>query len=451
MHSVGLTEERSAQIVRQSGNARNIAFLAVLIVSIFIPIYWFYDIGVPALGVTSRQQIEKNVQYVTDVSQGYALFLANCARCHGPNGQGGIGPPLNDQAKLYNAVTADGQPGKGHLNPTYITTVLTVGGRYVCGDPNSLMPIWAQPGGPLNYRQIEELVAWLTASKDITFTYLPATSELGAGGPAPTPVTVSGWRDPAYSPPPGASPPPACWRNPSGTIGGSGGGGTQASAAPITSPGTAASPRVIPLVETASITITDASGNPVTAVPVKAGEVVEFDVDNKAGFAHNFYIGAAGRSPERQHGQPEGRARLHERRPEGDLHRADDRDPPVRLHRPGPLPDDARRPHDPALAEQERNDLAEQALPPGAIRRRAVFGLLDADGWGWAGDQGHVVVPGDHLPARLRAEPRLLLHRRQHGRRRLQRDLDRQLLRRGQQGPALPGSGRRRAVAAQPG
>jgi len=28
--------------------------------------------------------------------------------------------------------------------------------------------------------------------------------------------------------------------------------------------------------------------------------------------------------------------------------------------------------------------LAEQALPPGAIRRRAAFGLLDADGWSWA-------------------------------------------------------------------
>ena len=290
-HSVGLTEERSAQIVRQSGNARNIAFLAVLIVALFIPIYWFYDIGIPALGVTSRQQIETKVQYVTDVSQGYALFLANCARCHGSNGQGGVGPPLNDQAKLYNALTADGQPGKGHLNPTYITTVLTVGGRYVCGDPNSVMPVWAQPGGPLNYRQIEELVAWLTASKDITFTYQPATSELGAGGPAPTPVTVSGWLDPQYSPAPSASPPPACWRNPSGTIGGTS-GGTQASAAPISSPGTAASPRVIPLVETAGIAITDASGNPVSAVPVKAGEVVEFDVDNKAGFAHNFYIGA---------------------------------------------------------------------------------------------------------------------------------------------------------------
>ena len=28
--------------------------------------------------------------------------------------------------------------------------------------------------------------------------------------------------------------------------------------------------------------------------------------------------------------------------------------------------------------------MAQLALPPGAARRRAVFGLLDADGWGWA-------------------------------------------------------------------
>jgi N-acetylneuraminic acid mutarotase len=28
--------------------------------------------------------------------------------------------------------------------------------------------------------------------------------------------------------------------------------------------------------------------------------------------------------------------------------------------------------------------MAEYALPPGAVRRRTVFGLLDADGWGWA-------------------------------------------------------------------
>ena len=28
--------------------------------------------------------------------------------------------------------------------------------------------------------------------------------------------------------------------------------------------------------------------------------------------------------------------------------------------------------------------MAQYALPPGAVRRRAAFGLLDADGWGWA-------------------------------------------------------------------
>lgn len=29
--------------------------------------------------------------------------------------------------------------------------------------------------------------------------------------------------------------------------------------------------------------------------------------------------------------------------------------------------------------------MAQRALPPGAVRRRTAFGLLDADGWGWAG------------------------------------------------------------------
>src|SRR6478609_944666 len=68
-HTIGLTEERSAQVVQQSGRARQVAFLAVLIVALFIPIYWFYDIGVPALGIESRAAKEANAQYVTDVKQ----------------------------------------------------------------------------------------------------------------------------------------------------------------------------------------------------------------------------------------------------------------------------------------------------------------------------------------------------------------------------------------------
>jgi mono/diheme cytochrome c family protein/uncharacterized cupredoxin-like copper-binding protein len=289
-HTVGLTEERAAQIVRQSGNARNIAFLAVLIVVLFIPLYWFYDLGVPAVGNSSRLEKETQAQYVTNVSRGYALFLANCAQCHGKNGEGGVGPPLNDQAKLYNAVTVTGVPGTGHLNPTYIRNVLTVGGRYVCGDPKSLMPVWADVnGGPLNYRQIEELIAFLTASKDVTFQYQPEHPD--PGQTLPPPVIAQGWRDPNYKPPPDQPSPPACWRAPQGVL--SGGGGTSASPAAIGSPGTSANPRPIKVVETASLQITDQSGTKLGAIAVKKGETVRFEVENKAGFDHNFYVGTA--------------------------------------------------------------------------------------------------------------------------------------------------------------
>jgi mono/diheme cytochrome c family protein len=288
-HTVGLSEERAAQIVRQSGNARTVGLLAALVVALFIPIYWFYDIGIAALGVQGRLPIEAEVQYVTDVERGYALYLANCARCHGQNGEGGIGPPLNDQDKLYNALTADRQPGTGHLNPNYIDRVLEVGGRYVCGDPNSVMPAWKQPAGPLNYREVEELIAFLTASSDIEIHYDPGAHGEGAADAEATPYTVTGWRDPNYQPPPGQPTPPACWRpysNPAFPAPGAG-----QTAAPIESPGTAEDPREIAVVETTEITITDPEGGRLEAIAVVPGEVVTFEVTNEADFPHNFFIG----------------------------------------------------------------------------------------------------------------------------------------------------------------
>ena len=146
-HKAGLSPERAAKIVTQSASARWVAFLAVSIVALFVIVYYFYDLGVPGVANSSRLQKEVAVQQVTDVARGYKLFEANCARCHGAQGQGGIGPVLNDQAKLLT-----------HLTPKYLTTVLTVGGRYVCGDAASLMPAWLEPNGPLNYRELEELV-----------------------------------------------------------------------------------------------------------------------------------------------------------------------------------------------------------------------------------------------------------------------------------------------------
>ena len=196
-HTAGLTPERAAKIVTQSASARWVAFLAVTIVSLFVIVYYFYDLGVPGVANSSRLANEVAVQQVTAVTQGYALFEANCARCHGAQGQGGIGPTLNDQAKLLT-----------HLTPGYLMSVLTVGGRYVCGDANSLMPIWSDQGnppGPLNYRNLQELIAFITAPSTVQFQGTdPTTGQT---------VTMSGWRDPSYVLPAGATPVPACWKD----------------------------------------------------------------------------------------------------------------------------------------------------------------------------------------------------------------------------------------------
>jgi uncharacterized cupredoxin-like copper-binding protein/mono/diheme cytochrome c family protein len=297
-HSVGLTEERSAQIVRQSANARNIVFLAILLIALFIPIYWFYESGIPALGTEGRMDAEADVQYVTDVARGYELYLANCAECHGDNGQGGVGPPLNDQGKLYNVLTPAGQPGNGHLNPDYLDNVLTVGGRYVCGNPDSLMQAWKRPAGPLNYRQVEELIAWITASQDVVFKRKVETHGEAAGAGAAEPEMVSGWRDPNYQPGPDDTPVPDCWTKPAGTEGTTGGAATSngaaaAATAPPVAGGTPEQPRVIQLNATAALQFTDPDGNVVPEIVVLPGETIEFQIDNTANFDHNFWIGPA--------------------------------------------------------------------------------------------------------------------------------------------------------------
>ena len=51
--------------------------------------------------------------------------------------------------------------------------MMIAGGRYACGNPNSIMPIWSnegRPAGPLNYIQIEDLIAFIRAPSNETYT-----------------------------------------------------------------------------------------------------------------------------------------------------------------------------------------------------------------------------------------------------------------------------------------
>ncbi len=281
-----LTPERAAQVVRQSANARWVSFLIVVIVALFIAVYWFYELG--PLGLNEpRLDAETNAQQVTAVERGYNLFEANCARCHGVQGLGpndtppGIGPALNRQDKLF-----------AHLNANYLRQVLNAGGRYVCGNPNSLMPVWsntANPPGPLNYIQIDDLIAFIRATSDQTYTVRdPALNE-----PVHDPVTgqvetFKGWVDPEYKPAAGATPYPDCWTAEfaSGPAAPSGSAVPSGSAAPSGS-APAAGQAVSIVAQNIAFTTTD-----VTA-PADAPFVIAFD-NQDAGIPHNVDIKDAG-------------------------------------------------------------------------------------------------------------------------------------------------------------
>ena len=141
---------------------------------------------------------------VTSVERGYNIYQANCAQCHGVDGEGGVGPTLNRQDKLF-----------AHLNPDYLANILEVGGRYACGDPNSIMPLWSntgQPPGPLNYKQVEDLIAFIRAEKGEEYRVMdPSLWEPVKDETTGEEKTFEGWVDPNYLPEPGATPYPACW------------------------------------------------------------------------------------------------------------------------------------------------------------------------------------------------------------------------------------------------
>jgi mono/diheme cytochrome c family protein/plastocyanin len=280
----GLTPERSAGIVRQSSSARWVGFLTVCFVTLFIVGYWFYELGAP-LGISEpRLAQEVEHQQVTAVERGYNVYQANCARCHGPNGLGPleadaadvgyIGPTLNSQEKLFS-----------HLNENYLRNVLNVGGRYVCGNPLSAMPVWSDEGnppGPLNYRQVDELIAFLRATNDHTYVVKdPSLNEPVIDPKTGEEKTFTGWRDPNYKPEPGSTPYPDCYLDAL-----AGGGGAGASGAPAASIDPSA-----PVVTVAAPTGAATTGFDPTTLEAPADKTFTLAFDNQDSSApHNIVI-----------------------------------------------------------------------------------------------------------------------------------------------------------------
>ena len=80
------------------------------IVTLFVIVYAFYDQGLPGAVGSSRLEAAREEQYLETVKRGYNLYEANCARCHGAQGQGG--------ARAHGCLLGQGRPTKGSLRQT---------------------------------------------------------------------------------------------------------------------------------------------------------------------------------------------------------------------------------------------------------------------------------------------------------------------------------------------
>jgi mono/diheme cytochrome c family protein len=160
---------------------KTLGVLLVTAMAAFTMLYWFTD--EPRREVIAVDQQEEllhfgEIVYSDDAAEPAA---AGCARCHGPEGEGGLIP--NDPAgrsapSLRSATLAD----KQRVNPNYVHLAVAYGGVVVSGNVNSPMPAWSEEvGGPLNEQAVAAVVAlieeWLQDAE--APTDVPDTVEAG--------------------------------------------------------------------------------------------------------------------------------------------------------------------------------------------------------------------------------------------------------------------------------
>ena len=109
-----------------------IGLALTIIIIIFIAVYWAAESG--------RQEAARERQTAEAIERGAELYTSFCAVCHGPQGEGGVGPALRSSPLDDNVLERTIARGiTGTAMPTF--------------DKDE--------GGPLNEHQIKELVTFI--------------------------------------------------------------------------------------------------------------------------------------------------------------------------------------------------------------------------------------------------------------------------------------------------
>jgi len=120
------------------GRYLTIGLLLTLLMISGLTYYW--------LGESSRLAIAAEDFTNERVTRGQVVYNEQCASCHGEQGEGGIGPALNDRLVLKNT-----------LDTVFFSVVRS-------GVPGTQMPAWSVDfGGPLTDEDVRDVVAFIRA------------------------------------------------------------------------------------------------------------------------------------------------------------------------------------------------------------------------------------------------------------------------------------------------
>ena len=144
---------------------KTLGVTVMLALALFMTFYWLTNAS--RLEATAAEQEANELEYGEIMYGGPTdefPAAANCARCHGAEGEGGPipndpngreAPPLRGSKRIVDRLA---------VNPLYVNLVIRYGGVVVSGDVNSPMPAWStEAGGPLNEEQIAALTALVEA------------------------------------------------------------------------------------------------------------------------------------------------------------------------------------------------------------------------------------------------------------------------------------------------
>ncbi|MDQ6694448.1 MAG: c-type cytochrome [Chloroflexota bacterium] len=132
---------------------------------------------------TNRGPTTTEAKLEHDVNQGRVLFASYCIQCHGPLGEGCIGPALN-RAQWHPKINGAKNPNYDEASHDFIKKTL-INGR-AANQPGIQMPAWSTTnGGALNDEELEELIAFIQGG-DWSQTLQYAVSAANLNEPLPS-------------------------------------------------------------------------------------------------------------------------------------------------------------------------------------------------------------------------------------------------------------------------